>query len=37
MSANKSYQSIEFGIEPDLKMNDFTSETELIAAIRTLG
>ena len=37
MSANENYQSIEFGIQPDLKMNDFTSESELIAAIRTLG
>jgi hypothetical protein len=37
VSSNKNYQSTEFGIEPNLKMNDFTSETELIAAIRTLG
>jgi hypothetical protein len=37
MSANKKYESIEFGIQPDYKMNDFTSETELINAIRTLG
>ena len=37
VSSNKNYESTEFGIEPDLKMNDFTSETELIAAIRTLG
>jgi hypothetical protein len=37
VSSNKNYQSTEFGVEPNLKMNDFTSETELIAAIRTLG
>ena len=37
VSSNKNYESTEFGVEPNLKMNDFTSETELIAAIRTLG
>ena len=37
MSANKNYQSIELGITPDYLMNDFTSETELIAGIKSLG
>jgi carboxyl-terminal processing protease len=33
MSANSRYQSIELGVEPDYKMTDFTSESELILAI----
>ena len=37
MSASKTYESIEFGIQPDYKMNDFKSETELIAAIKAVG
>jgi len=37
MSADKNYQSIELGITPDYLMNDFTSETELIAGIKSLG
>lgn len=37
MSANKNYQSIELGITPDYLMTDFTSETELIAGIKSLG
>ena len=37
MSANSKYESIEYGIQPDFKMNDFKSETELIAALRAVG
>ena len=37
MSANPDYESIELGITPDYLMNDFTSETELIAGIKSLG
>jgi hypothetical protein len=37
MSADQNYQSIEYGITPDYLMSDFTSETELITAIKTAG